>query len=141
MNHQHNYLIILPSTAPPPPTITVDDVEQQLQVVLGLLHQVPRLNNTHVHKSKYTVDSTEKCNQVKVEKNICRIIQHVLYQLVPVLSLIQLNILNQPCCLRLHIYLNAAFHICKFLASKTKVCGFKICVAAHCESMRFKPHC
>lgn len=38
-----------PTKIPLPPTITVDDVEQQLQVVLCLLHQVPRLQHTHTH--------------------------------------------------------------------------------------------
>lgn len=40
----------VPRSSQTQPTITVDDVEQQLQVVLGLLHQVPRLNtHTHTH--------------------------------------------------------------------------------------------
>lgn len=32
-------------------TVTVDNVQQQLQVVLGLLYQVPRLRSrTHAHR-------------------------------------------------------------------------------------------
>lgn len=42
MNLSQIYLsLLLQTKQPPPPTITVDDVEEQLQVVLGLLHQVP----------------------------------------------------------------------------------------------------
>lgn len=32
-----------------PPTISVDYMQQELQVVLGLLHQVPRLKHSIVH--------------------------------------------------------------------------------------------
>lgn len=39
------------------PTITVDDVQQQFQVVLGLLHQVPRLR---VEKEKISEVSVQR---------------------------------------------------------------------------------
>lgn len=122
------FLFLLSQTQTPPPTITVDDVEQQLQVVLGLLHQIPRLNKSNTHTTeilKHCLHS-DILNQtmfplyfpLKLEKSYS-VSSNVLFQLVPALF-------NQMTFIHISIKFSLTSMI--VLDSKIEFCGFEQCL-------------